>query len=330
MVSAAQMHANIKGETLTWLSANSNGAGVSPSLWEIPLALPTGNKVVFGGPTDTSEQRITFTQTSGAKQVVLPLTLKGLEYRVSSVGAISNVGGGTSTATLKGSSVNVVGAGISSLLIELDSTQSPFTHYRPILSNIDSSVWAQAFRDARAPSGRYQGLLPYTAVYDYYRGGIRIRNTIVSQLVVFIDYRGQELSSIEVEGTGEMTATYHYPSLVSGEAYYTIKANGYFTDGVLVGLIPPSGKPYFSLKSGEVSNTDEIKYSVTCVSGCSENRQIIIDGEPITNNSTKRTKIDATNVEQATAKLRVSFDRQPLVENDTYNGSFVLMFEAKI
>lgn len=325
---AAQVEGRITGDKWYWVSANTQSSGVVPSLWDIPVSLPVADSVILGSVLNQAEQTITL--RSGGTSVELPITVKGMQYRLSSFAGMSSATGGDADISIDGDFAVVTGSGVSDKTIKLKQTETPFTHYRPILLPIDTNAWIQAFSRANAERGRYQGVVPIVAVYDYVRDGVRARLVLNLTLTIIIDYAPEVLSNIEVSPDDIMTATYHYPSLVSGETTYTVTATGYFTDGVSIGLVSPTGKPYFSLTSTELGNTDEIKYSVRCTSGCTGQEVLIDDGVPKIDNANNRAQITAVKTKQAVARLRVSFDRKPLVKNGTYSGSFVLMFEARI
>ncbi|RZP95251.1 hypothetical protein [Vibrio vulnificus] len=325
---AAQVEGRITGDKWHWASAHTQSSGVAPSLWDIPVSLPVAERVILGGVLNQSEQTITL--RSGGTSVALPLVVKGVQYRLSSFAGMNSVAGGNATISIDGNAAEVTGIGVSGTAIVLRQTETPFTHYRPILAPIDTNAWVQAFSRANAERGRYQGVVPIVAVYDYVRDGVRARQVLNLTLTLIIDYAPEVLSNVNVSPNNIMTATYHYPDLVSGELTYTVTATGYFTDGVSMGLVAPTGKPYFSLTSAEVGNSDEIKYTVRCTSGCTGQDVLIDDGVPKIDNLNNRAQITAVKTKQAVAQLRVSFDRKPLVKNGTYSGSFILMFEARI
>lgn len=324
---AAEFSASIKGRQVQWLSLSSVTEGQAPSYWDIPLNLPAARTVIPGGVTNTEAQRITV--SFGSKAVQLPITIKGMSYRVSSVASEATIPGSSKT-TRAGNEVFVTGNGIGDKAVTLNALESPITHYRPYLSTIDSAVWDLAFKNANAPKGRYQGTLPVTALYDYIRDGVRIRYTLVFSLTVKVDYTPQFLHEITVAGNDAMILEYHYPLKVSGRTSYEVTASGYFADGVWVGLVGPDSGEHFSLKS---ATTDKaIKYSVICRQGCVGDNRIIANGQPIINTTTKRARIEASEVERARATLEVSFDPISELEfkGDTYTGKFTLLFEARI
>ncbi|YCO02442.1 hypothetical protein ACB087_10140 (plasmid) [Vibrio sp. VNB-15] len=332
---AVTMTAEIKGDQLRWQSADAIGSDLGPSLWELPVNLPVAEKIIVGGVLNHSAQTVVLRGASGAKTVSVPVTVKGMVYRLSShAGDAASTGGSAGVVTsVKNTLVQVTGSGIGNRSVTLEKTSSPITHYRPVLAAINTTAWTNAFKNSGVNAGRYYGTLPITAVYDYVRDGIRIRHTLPFSLTIMVEYSALRLTTVEIDDRHEMTATYHYPSEVSGETTYTITATGYFPGGVLMGLVAPTGgRDYFSLRSDKAENPKEIRYNVTCTMGCSEGQQLIVNGEPRVNTDRDFALIDAVTPERTTAKLKVDFGRinQADVAGDTYRGSFTLMFKPSL
>ncbi|EDP60466.1 hypothetical protein [Vibrio sp. AND4] len=324
--SASEFSAKATGQDLYWLSLDSVADGQAPSYWDIPVHLPVADKVIPGGVTKVGRQTIKVSH--GGKQVNLPIDVQGIIYRLSSVGTVSDDVLGEATATVSGNEVTVIGTGAGEKRITLKSQVSPITHYRPYLSKINKSEWVTSFKNAGATKGRYVGVLPVSAQYDYVRNGTRIRYTLVFSLRVYIDYNPSFLNSISVSGDDNMKVEYDFPLLVKAETTYTVKATGYFTDGIWVGLYPPKGG-VFSLKSSTTNK--KIKYNVTCTRGCDRDKRVIVDGKPMIDTS-DRLIIDATDKTEATAQFKVDFDNisESEFKGGTYTGSFILFFEARI
>lgn len=329
---AAVMTADIKGSDLRWQSADSVGSDMAPSLWELPVNLPVADKIILGGVKNNAERSLVLRGAGSAKTVTVPITVKGMAYRLSSNQSEGPVTGSTATTVVTEVMAQVTGNGIGNKSVTLDRTSSPITHYRPILGAVNASAWVNAFKTAGVAAGRYYGTLPITASYDYVRDGIRIRYTLPFSLTVMVEYSSLRLTSVDISASDEMKATYYYPSEVSAETTYTIDATGYFPGGVLMGLVAPTGKDYFSLRSAKPENANEIRYNVTCISGCSKGQQLIVNGEPKIDANLNLALIDAATPERATAKLKVDFGRikQTDLAGDTYQGSFTLMFKPSL
>ncbi len=326
---ASEFSATVRGDRFQWESLNTISDGMVPSYWDLPLNLPVAHAVIPGGVANASSQ--TLFVSSNGKTVSLPITIKGMVYRVSSVASSINDASGNAVTTSAGNEVTVAGTGAGKLRVELSKLESPITHFRPLISNIDEDAWVQAFRSAGAGKGVYNGSLPIVATYDYLRDGVRIRNTLTFALSVSINYAPQFINTLEVDGLNSMKLEYHSGFLVSGKTSYDITATGYFNNGIQVGLIAPANG-YFSLAASGDKLGKEILYSVRCTLGCESNHDFILDGAPQINTSSNYAIISGGDPTQANARLEVRFDPVSLDEykGDTYSGHFVLVFEARM
>ena len=322
---AADIEGHLVDEKLQWLSATTVPSGITPALWDLPINLPTGSSVIPGGVKDAQYDLTLHGGTTGVS-VQVPLSINGIEYRLSSVSGQETVTG-TAHTTVSGDMAQTLGLGTGDVKVELSHDEVPFTHYRPVLKPIDAAALSQAFKQTKAPQGRYSGNLNITVPYDYYREGVRVRNTLVMPLHVVIDYQPASLDDIQVQGDGVIAAEYHGYKKVSGQTTYTVTATGNFPNGVSMGLQPHTdGK--FHLTSTE-PDSGEINYNLTCVSGC-DTQQLIVNGVAQINNSDHKAKILANNPSHAQARLKVDFTNQPMdvLKNGTYRDTFVLIFEA--
>ncbi|KJF81556.1 hypothetical protein [Photobacterium angustum] len=331
---AAEIEGRIKGENLEWINASTISSNLAPSIWYTPINLPYADQFVPGGPNTITEQIITL-QSGGGMQINLPIELAGMQYEVLSNNNVEDISGGSSTSDAQTGNkrVTVIGEGVANKRITLNQFEIPFTHYRPLIKNIDKRIWLNAFQEANAPTGRYMGTLNVRVPYDYYRNSTRIRNTLDFRIDVVLEYSPALLTSVDVFGADVIEPRYYgYPeTLVSGSTEYTITAKGIFPNGVLVGLRPIS--EFYQLKPMKDSEVDiGIPYSVKCTSGCDKN-DFITDGFPDIDNINNRARITTNSGgTKAEARLNVSFKDKKLSElnNDTYVGRFVLIFEAGI
>ena len=321
---AADIEGHLVGEELQWRSATSVAGGITPALWDLPINLPTGSSVIPGG-VQNAQPPLTLHGPDGVA-VQVPLSISGIEYRLSSVSGQKPVTG-TAHTTISGDMAQTLGTGTGDVNVDLSHNEAPFTHYRPVLNPIDAAALAQAFKQAQATQGRYSGNVNITVPYDYYRDGVRVRNTLVMPLHVVIDYQPATLNDIQVQGDGVIAAEYHGYKKVSGHTMYTVTATGNFPNGVLMGLQPPTDGQ-FHLTSTE-PDSGEINYNLTCVTGC-DTQQLIVNGVAKIDNSDHKATILAPNPTQAQARLKVDFNNQPMdtLKSGTYRDTFVLMFEA--
>ncbi|MUK51219.1 hypothetical protein [Aliivibrio fischeri] len=330
-VESSDIVGTIKEDRLTWQSAKITSDGFVPVIWNVPLNLPSADKVVPGGPTSAIERTVRLSNSSGSVNV--PLTIIGMSYLLSSnAGETSTTGVGTK---LSGVSAIVKGAGTGNKVVTLSTLSSPFTHYRPIIKPVTMSVWLKAFKTADLDKGTYQGAMNYLVPYNYYRDGVLIRNTLQALLTIKIDYNPSQLHSVSVSGDGVIYPQYYgYPErLVGGATTYIINVTGVFPNEVNIGLKNTvNSDSRYQLLSQTTYPQTGIDYSVRCTNGCDGPTQIITDGEPNINGTSNRLKMRSFNNVSAQATITVSFFNKKLDElnNDTYLGSFVLIFEAGV
>lgn len=328
-----QFDANIKGDNLQWISAIQNSQKlVTPSFWHILENQPVASSVILGGAVSASPQTFQVSLIGGATSLSLSTSIAGVDYRLSSITSsspdLTNTTHSVST-NIKGAEVNIIGTGIGDTRINLKQLESPILFIRPVL-DIKTNEWVSAFKSANAPNGKYKGSFRAKIIYDYIRNNTRIRNILTIPVEITLNYSKQTLSSVEITGSDIMTTRYDYPSLVSAETIYTVKASGYFTNGVSVGLVPLASGELYTLKSS--SSDKEIPFDLTCITGCSENINMITKGNALIDNRNNRTKITAVETEVATAQLKVSFNKisQTEISGQDFSGKFILMFEANI
>lgn len=330
---AVSIEGRIKGERFDWLSAQPiSSNNFTSSVWDLPLRLPTAESVVPGGATAVSSH-IELKQINGSGKASLPLTLVGTQYRLSEHQSPEEYRGGDRTAitTQKGSDVEVLGSGIGSLEFPLNRVSTPFTHHRPLFS-MNKNIWMENMKGQ--PSGTYRGVVNYTIPYNYYRDGIIVRYTMQASLVVTLEYVPTILTSVRfISRNDVINPQYHgYPErMVGGRTEYQIEATGVFPGGVAVGLKPLSGRvSQYQLDSLSTEDDSFITYSAKCDLGCTgPNNKIITDGRPDIDMVNKLLiKSDNGTTARATISVVLTNTKLETLINDTYRGSFVLMFSA--
>ncbi|WP_051117002.1 hypothetical protein [Vibrio campbellii] len=324
---AADMEGRLVGKKLQWYSAVTVGGRTNPALWDLPINLPTGNSVI---PGSVSQNRYSLDlKGPDGRSVSMPLTVSGVQYRLASFSSHEKVEGGNAQTNINGDIAQTTGTGTGDVKIDLTSNEVPFTHYRPILEAIDGATLAKAFEQNNAKQGLYTGHVTLTVPYDYYRQGVRVRNTLVVPLYMSLNYQPARLDDITVTGDGIIAAQYHGYQRVSGETKYTLTATGDFPNGVLMGLQPSTNPDGLFHLQSDVSDSGDIKYNLTCVSGC-DVQSLIVNGVPKIDNRDNKAKILPLSRSQAKAQLKVDFTDQPMdtLKSGTYRDAFVLMFEA--
>ena len=329
---AASIEGRIKGERFDWLSAQASGADWTSSVWDLSLHLPTAESVVPGGAIAAS-RNIELKQMDGSGNASLSLQMMGVIYRLADHNASNPYDGSDSFATTTniGGDVEVLGDGVGNKVYTLSKTSNPFTHYKPVF-RMSKKSWMDGMKGK--PSGTYRGVLNYAIPYNYYRNGIIIRNTIQASLVVTLDYAPSILTSVRfINRNDVINPQYHgYPErMVGGRTEYQIEATGVFPNGVLMGLKPLTGRAsQYQLDSVSTEDGSFITYSANCDVGCGSNRKIITDGRAEIDMVNKKLTIKSDNGTTARATISVVLTNTSLdtLINDTYRGSFVLMFSA--
>ncbi|TOB38351.1 hypothetical protein [Vibrio parahaemolyticus] len=326
---SAEISGVVQGDKLTWQSAQTTASGLTPAVWDLPLSLPSAEKVTPGGPSSASERTLVL---SGAGTTVsVPLTIEGVSYRLTSNASMGGSTGSAST-TVSGNSAVVMGAGVGNATVTLSTLSTPFSHYRPMIKSIDASVWLAAFKTAGAGKGVYQGVINYSIPYDYTRDNVLVRYIVPATLVVSLDYNPAQLNTVDVTGSGIIQPQYYgYPErLVGGSTQYTINATGLFPNGVAMGL--KALTTHYQLLSQSSNPPVGIDYNVECTNGCDGATRIITNGAPDIDSLANRLTIRSTNNTSAQAIITVSFSDKKLSElnGDVYQGTFVLLFEAGI
>lgn len=325
-LNASEMSGRLQsGRPIIWSGVAHNADEWSPAYWDVAMRLPPAQKLVPGGPDSVAPRLITLTSESG-DSVVLPVSVVGVEYRLPQAGEVSPLSTGSQTK-VQGVSVTVRGAGVGDKLINYGaSVTTPFTHYRPIL-DFSGVNWTALFKDKN--SGVFEGRVPVSVGYDYYRESVRIHHTIVLPLTIKVDYIANTVTDVHVTGDGVMQARYYgYPErLVSGETMYQVRVEGTVPNGVWVGLrnsLSSDGRFYLT-RTDSAEDTTAIPFGVQC-EGCTENSEFInIQGEAQITMVTRAKAPEAFN-------LRVSFADATMdnLTNATYSGAFTLVFEAAL
>ncbi len=313
------------GRPIVWNGVAQGGNEWAPAAWDISMRLPPAHKIIAGGPQSSALKNITLTSENG-ENVTFGVRVVGMEYRLPEEGQVTDLSVGAVTQ-VQGTSVVVNGEGVGSKIVDFGSaTQTPFTHYRPLI-NVGDVNWTSLF--SGKTTGLFQGHVPVTVVYEYYRENIRIRHTLTFPMELSIAYNANTVTRVEVSGDNEMKAHYYGSPerLVAGETAYQVRVIGTVPNGVWIGLrnsTAGDGRFYLE-KQGSVAEGAalSIPFGVRC-DGCTQNSEFInMQGEPLIN------MVNRAKAPQEMT-LRVSFRDAKLadLEDATYKGAFTLVFEA--
>lgn len=334
--SAVTVQADIKNGQLRWVSAQASLAGgVVPSIWATPTGLVPATVFIPGG----SALATVNVSAIGPRGIVVPLTLslRGMEYNTPEVSSNRpDDGGGTAKTSFQRGLIQVEGTGIGNAQAQLSKEISPFTHARPILSLGDTAQVLRAFEQAKAVTGTYVAQLSIPVVYDYLRGGVRVRHNWTLPLELRIDYSPAVLTDVTVVSPtlGVITPRYSIRggvTRVQGETVFAGTATGVFVNGLRMRLKP--GDSYRMVEATPDPADPQpkfIPYSVTCTA-C-DTPELVVEGVPTTGMTTKGVHVAGSNVNTITFSIKVGFADIALSELRTgaYRGQFSLLFEPHI
>lgn len=324
----------INGESIQWNSATYSGNRLTPAYWDVALSLPTAEAVHLGAPMKMD--RTVIFQKGSERVSTDTLRTIGVEYRLSFPVPPPQGHGrsqeGSNMLPTGVDTIAVFGTDVDPFKMEMNNTQSPFTHYRPLIDmNNDIRTLVEDFKQAKVSAGEYISSFFLTVPYDYYRNGIRIRNTLTIPVNIKLTYNPASLTEVVVDGTGIISPIYNPDNTVDGSTIYNVTARGVLPNGVKVGLLDTlNGQPHYTLKdSASDIQGPGIKYSVTC-SSCLGGTDIIQDGVAKIDSVRKTLSIPSNDNKTATTQIEVSFKGQNLddLNNATYTGQFTLIFSA--
>ncbi|WP_404973630.1 hypothetical protein [Vibrio campbellii] len=294
---------------------------LTPVVWDIIGTTPPADAIILGGIVETGKHTVVMTNAKTGHTVELPVNLNGVFWDIAKYFGTFPVSGGKSgqSGRLENFGIMVRGNKLRDWGYSYRDEVSPIVAVRPLVA---VELLAPEYSE-----GLYHGQITYTPFYDYFRNGVRVRHYLPMILRFNVVSQPSKVERVEVVGDGKINVTKVSESEISGKTFYTVTPHGRGLNGVSMELMSAGSGEAYTLKSNSADNNDEIKYSVKCVSGCleSSNTDIIVDGVGVANSSHR-----SVSISEKQARLEVSFDNQPLVKPDTYNGEFILMFKAGI
>lgn len=325
---AANVDAKIDVVDQRWTTLNNGIDGLVPVKWELPNHLPTGESLIPGSVLSNDVTNVVL--SNGTEEISFPIKIKGIEYRIRELGEVRNNMLGRANTNITGSTVTVLGQGIGDQQIDFDSPTSMISMYRPIIEDISIQSIADLL-DGRS-KGTYSGFHNVVFKYEYYRNGVRIGHVVNLPIHINISYNPAHINEAKIiEGMdGKMTATYHgHPEIiVSGLGSYRVQVSGDFTSGLKASVYGAESRYAMKMLDGEVDETSEILYDVTCSENCTGNNVLISKGVP----SSSHVDIDIGDGHQTNVKFDVSFNDKPYDElkKGKYAGMFRVIFEAEL
>lgn len=211
--------------------------------------------------------------------------------------------------------------------------------FRPIIELVPESLAevAEQFVSGALPRGEYIGTANFEAnwMHNYYG------SSSIPSWTTTVGYRGDlsftlyfeedQMRSITVTGEDVIVPdSITRPDYVQGQTEYKVVVEGIISNGVKVSLVNPDSD--FSLKPNTTteSETNKIPYSVFCRE-CDGTGVLMIENGKAVNSSGKYGLVH-DNFREVEGNFEVSFTDKLLDElyNDTYLGSFTLLFELDL
>lgn len=329
---AFTVNGTFKGHELKWSNAipASGTSGFVLTDWTPISGIPTTTEWIPGNFISIPSSNVTLSGPGGS--VVMPISLKGVEYNWSSasatigdntlsVGTICNVdsvGGSIAAVADDTGSPCVSGSTIS-----YNNSIAPFYFVRPIF-DFNVATFDDLFKGKEV--GVYTGTISTTIRYYYRATGGALSYFVIPQSLAFvIDYQPAILTEIEVNGDGVITPIYDSSAAtVSGITHFDMIAKGVFTNGLKLSF--DTGHSYSLYDDEKVTS---IPYSIVC-SAC-QDTQIVRDG--VYQLGSSETVIPfAGKTNSISFRFDISFsnvDGKDLVDGN-YSDTFIVFFEENL
>ncbi|QLK43874.1 hypothetical protein DR996_00445 [Vibrio owensii] len=208
-------------------------------------------------------------------------------------------------------------------------------YFRPVIEIDPDSLAAlsEKFDTGELPNGSYVGNAYFPASYSQRDnwGNVYYHIALGAPVEFIIQSENDRIAKITVVGDDVIIPdTVTEPGKVQGSTNYKTTVEGVVSNGVKVSLLKPNSD--FSLKPMMTaeSETNKIPYSVFCRECEGSGVRMIENGKAISTSS--HYSLLHNDFLKVEANFEVSFAHKPLDElyNDTYIGSFTLLFELDL
>ncbi|MFV8439754.1 hypothetical protein [Vibrio owensii] len=250
--------------------------------------------------------------------------------------------GATQKMTLMGNIAyveNVSRGYMASECFSFDSRLIGIKSFRPVLEIDPANMQeiSEAFASGAYPKGTYEGSTNFEANWAnkyYVNSWMTSWTTTVAyneNMKFKLFYEGDRITKIVVNGEDIIVPdTTSNPGYVQGKTEYNVEVQGIVSNGVKVTLAKPNSD--FSLKPAitEESEANKIPYSVYCRECDGTGVLMIENGKAV--NTTGQYGLVHNDFRGVEAHFEVSFTDKLLKDlyNDTYLGSFTLLFELDL
>ncbi|EKM14490.1 hypothetical protein [Vibrio harveyi] len=269
--------------------------------------------------------------------VSMELRYIATEWKLKSVpdSTFSSPQGGKQELTMYGDVANVKNDGMtwsSETCFKYELAVAPISLFRPVIELDPSNIAyvSQQFDEGKLPSGTYLGSVSLpTIVWSTDRfGNWFYRHSLSADVLFYLEYQADRIAQIRVEGSDNIIPdTWTTPGMVHGKTVYTTHIEGIVSNGVKVSLASPDSDYSLNPVNTPESETNKIPFNVFCRE-CEGTGVTIIENGRALSASSYYSLLD-NNFREVVATFEVSYRDKSLDElyNDTYLGSFTLLFE---
>ncbi|WP_425669758.1 hypothetical protein ACPSL3_07635 [Vibrio owensii] len=303
-----------------------------------------------GSANGSPDRTVTLKRIGGTESVQMDIKYKGAEWllhsaptRVFANPHISYASqGATQKMTLMGNIAYVANESNGFMADEcfgFDSRVIGVKAFRPVIEIDPANMQeiSDKFATGTYPKGIYEGTANFEANwknYYYVTSSVGSWTTTVAykgSMKFRLFYEGDRIQSIVVTGQDVIVPdTVSKPGYVQGKTEYNVEVQGVISNGVIVTLAKPNSD--FSLKPviTKESETNKIPYSLYCRECDGSGVMMVENGKAV--NTTGRYGLVHNDFRGVEAHFEVSFTDKLLEDlyNDTYLGSFTLLFELDL
>lgn len=294
-----------------------------------------------GGP----DRKVTLTRRGGSESVTMDLQYIAAEWLLESEPTLiphPSGAGADKRMELHGNIAKVFNDGkgyMSTQCLRFPKRVIGVKRFRPVITFSESQMREinSKFKTGEYPKGIYEGRASFEANWmnRYYSNSTMSSwtTTVASKknLLFQIYFEGDRITEIVVTGEDVIVPdTTSNPDYVQGKTEYNVEVKGIISNGVKVTLAKPNSD--FSLKPliTEESETNKIPYSVYCRECDGSGVLMIENGKAV--DTTGYYGLVHNDFRGVEAHFEVSFTDKLLKDlyNDTYLGSFTLLFELEL
>lgn len=317
------IRAHVQGKSLHWDNVITlSSEQMVPSFWQHSVNLTATSSWLPGGLVEAGTNTIEL--TNGTDIISLPIQFLGFEYNLGSSAASKGsdwLGDVCKHTRFTGSTI-FLADGIQCFFqhkLVTPHAVTPYTFIRPVF-NLDKNQVIGAF--ANKSAGVYSGQTRLHSQYLYDHNGIESRRYIDHIIAFELKHTPSTLTQVSVIGNSELQTSYDMRlKQVSGNTYFKITANGYFTQGLTVSLV--NHRTDYLMQG---PNLTTLPYSIDCI-GCAT-QSLVHEGKV----ETLQTHVSGKEVSIINFDIKLFFENQDLtlLEQGQYSDTLTLIVEPAL